>query len=79
MQVIMKKSTLIATCLINCGSTYQLQEIETSISQTFKEDFPEMNYKDWNTMIPLTDAKAIIQQFGKGYRINVRQFIYDLI
>jgi hypothetical protein len=75
----MKKSTLIATCLINCGSNYGLQEIETSIAQTFREDFPEMSFQEWNKVIPMAEAKSIIQQFGKGYRINVRQFIYDLI
>jgi hypothetical protein len=75
----MKKSTIIATCLINCGSNYQIHEIEPSIEQTFREDFPEMNYKTWNTVIPEPEAQNIIKQFGRGYRIDVRQFIHDLM
>jgi hypothetical protein len=75
----MKKSTLIATCLINCGSTYAIREIETSIEQTFREDFPQMSYGQWNTVLPMPEAQHIIKQFGTGYRIDVRQFIHDLM
>jgi hypothetical protein len=75
----MKKSTLIATCLINCGSSYGIQDIENSIQQTFNEEFSELNFKEWNTFVPDVEAQEIIRQFGTGYRINVRQFIVDLM
>jgi hypothetical protein len=75
----MKKTTVIATCLINCGSVYSMREIEGSIEQTFKEDFPGVSYHQWNTDLPERDAASIIGQFGAGYRINIRQLIADLM
>ena len=75
----MKKSTVIATCLINCGSTYSIMEIEHSIEQAFKEDFAGTDYYQWNTELKDEEATNIIRQFGYGYRINLRQLISDLM
>jgi hypothetical protein len=75
----MKKSTVIATCLINSGVTsHPLPSVEASIKQSFKEDFQDMNYEQWNTNLPDDVANDIIQQFGGKYRIDVRQMIIDL-
>jgi hypothetical protein len=75
----MKKSTVIATCLINCGSRHGIKEIEQSIQSTFREDFPGLNFQQWNTDIPEPAAQGIIRDFGGSYTIDIRQFILDLM
>jgi hypothetical protein len=76
----MRKSTIIATCLINSGiTTHSLNEVEASVKQSFEEDFQDMNYNQWNTDLPEGVARDIIKQFGNAYRIDVRQLIRDLI
>jgi hypothetical protein len=76
----MKKSTIIATCLINSGRTsHSIIDVEKSVEQTFKEDFSGMNYQQWNTNLPEADAQRIIKEFGSAYRIDIRQFILDLM
>jgi len=76
----MKKSTIIATCLINSGHTsHSLANVEASLEQTFREDFSGMNYQQWNTNLAEVDAQRIIKEFGNAYRIDIRQFILDLM
>ena len=75
----MKKSTIIATCLINSGITsHGIRDVEASIEQTFKEEFQGMNYLQWNTHLSESEAQKIIREFGNNYRIDIRQFIHDL-
>jgi hypothetical protein len=75
----MRKSAVIATCIINSGaSTHPLSTVEAAVRQTFKEDFQDMNYEKWNEDLPEPVAKDIINQFGTNYRIDVRQLIIDL-
>jgi hypothetical protein len=76
----MRKSTVIATCLINSGVTsHPLASVEQSVEQSFKEDFQDMSYAQWNTDLPDHVAKDIIRQFASNYRIDVRRFIIDLM
>jgi hypothetical protein len=75
----MRKATVIATCLRNSGSRFQMQEIESSIEQTFKEEFAGSDFKQWNTDLPAATASNIIGQFGNAYTIDVRQLIIDLM
>lgn len=76
----MKKSTVIGTCLIHSQITSQpLADVEDSIEQSFKEDFRGMNYQQWNTHLSEADAQRIIKEFGNSYRIDVRQFIQDMM
>jgi hypothetical protein len=56
-----------------------LADVEQSIEQSFKEDFSGMNYQQWNTHLPEADAQRIIKEFGSSYRIDIRQFIQDLM
>jgi hypothetical protein len=75
----MRKSVVIATCIINSGvTTHPLPTVEAAVMKTFKEDFSNMNYERWNEDLPEAVAKDIIQQFGTNYRIDVRQLIIDL-
>jgi hypothetical protein len=76
----MKKSTLIATCLINSGVTsHPIPVVEASVIQTFKEDFKGVNFQQWNSDLPENVAQDIIKGFGSSYRIDIRQFIQDLM
>lgn len=76
----MKKSTVIATCLIHSGITSQpLADVEDSIHQSFKEDFSGLDFHQWNTHLTENDANRIIKEFGSSYRIDIRQFIQDLM
>lgn len=75
----MKKSTVIATCLQNSGLKHHLSELENSIDQTFKEEFPGMSYAQWNTDIPDDTARTIIENFKGVYRIDLKKFIQDFM
>jgi hypothetical protein len=75
----MKKATIIATCLQNSGMRHSLAELENSITQTFREDFPGMSYNQWNVDVPDATAQEIIQNFQGVYRIDVKKFIQDFI
>jgi hypothetical protein len=76
----MRKSKIIAACLIHSGiTTHPIADVEHSVEQTFNEDFKGMDYLKWNTHVNEEDAQRIIQEFGNSYRIDVRQFIQDLM
>lgn len=75
----MKKSTVIATCLQNSGLVHPINELENSIAQTFKEEFPGMSYLQWNTDIPDVTASTIIENFRGVYRIDLKKFIQDFM
>lgn len=75
----MRKSTIIATCLINSGMLDELVAAETSVANIFAEQFPSENLSQWNTEIPDNVAQHIISSVGRAKRINVGKFISDLM
>ncbi len=74
----MRKSQVIATCLVNSNMINRLTGTEESVHQVFLFEFPKCNYLQWNCEIYASVAEQIIKNVGRASKINVRKFIADL-
>lgn len=75
----MRKSTIIATCLVNMEIGFRtVQEAEHRVQAVFNDEFPKENYDEWNSNIHDSSAQNLIKNVGKASQINVKQFIDDL-
>lgn len=74
----MKRSTLIATCLVKSDMIARLEYAEQCVQQTFLSEFPNSNFSEWNHDINEGTAEDIIRRVGPASRINVKKFIEDL-
>ena len=74
----MKRSTLIATCLIKSDMIARLEYAEQCVQQTFLSEFPNSSFSEWNHDINERTAEDIIGRVGPASRINVKKFIEDL-
>ena len=74
----MKKSTIIATCLLNSKIAQSMNSAEQMVRSTFAREFPERNFNDWNKNIDDRAGEQIIKSVGKASMINLKNFILDL-
>ncbi|RQR68968.1 DNA-binding protein [Burkholderia sp. Bp9012] len=74
----MKKSEIIANCLVNMDIGMNATDAETRVQQIFVEEFPDDSYHLWNTDVDNALAHDLIKQVGRASKINVRLFILDL-
>ncbi len=74
----MKRSTLIAICLVKSAMIAELDYAEQCVQQTFSSEFPNSNFSEWNHDINDATAESIIRRVGPTARINVKKFIEDL-
>lgn len=74
----MRKSEIIAQCLINSSMINSLEGAENKIISIFKNEFPNSSYSKWNTELSDKVAERIISSVGRASRINVKKFIEDL-
>jgi hypothetical protein len=74
----MKRSTLIATCLVKSDMIARLEYAEQCVQQTFLSEFPNSNFSEWNHDINEETAEDIIRRVSRASRINVKKFIEDL-
>jgi len=74
----MRKSTVIATCLVNSSIVNRLEDAEHLVKQVFADEFPLENFHQWNREMDENTAKNIIRNVGRVMRINVKQFVEDL-
>lgn len=74
----MRKSTIIATCLVNLKSGINLEQAELNVRKTFDEEFPRDSFEVWNIDIDERIANNVIRSVGNASRINVKNFIRDL-
>jgi hypothetical protein len=74
----MRKSTIIATCLVNSRAFSSLPDAEAAVRVDFRHAFPEENCADWNGDVDPDTAASIIRQFDRSPPPNVRQFIDEL-
>ena len=74
----MKKSEIIANCLVNMGIGMNATDAETRVQQIFVEEFPDDSYHLWNTDVDNALAHDLIKHVGRASKINVRLFILDL-
>ena len=74
----MKKSTIIAKCLVNSNMISTMEDAENTVSQIFHEEFPNKLYEVWNQVVSQNIAENIINNVGRASRINIKSFIEDL-
>lgn len=74
----MRKSTIIAKCLVNSDMIERIEEAECAVQHVFIEEFPKADFTQWNQEIDSDAAKNIIRTVGRASRINVKLFIQDL-
>lgn len=55
-----------------------IEQAEASVRNIFTDNFPHLNFNQWNKEVSDEFAKNIIKKVGKASRINVRKFIEDL-
>lgn len=71
----MKKSTLIATLLVNMETGVELQHAERIVAATFADEHPGANFGDWDTELNDDWCKRFISAKGKLSSIRVGQAI----
>lgn len=74
----MRRSEVIAQCLLNSFMTRRLEAGEAIVRRTFDDEFEGQDFSKWNVQIPDKAARAIIRGVGRAMRIDVKQFIADL-
>ena len=74
----MRKSTIIAKCLVNSNMITRLDDAENRVLQVFIDEFPKENYSTWNVEVDDKYGESIIKNVGRASRINVKKFIEDL-
>ena len=74
----MRKTTIIATCLVNSNMFRLISDAEFAVKKIFFEDFQESTFEEWNSCIDDRVAENIINAVGRASMINVHRFIDDL-
>jgi hypothetical protein len=74
----MRRSTVIAQCLVNSEMIKSLDDAERRVRLVFEDEFPNQDFDEWNRNMDDCAAADIIKAVGKASRINVKKFIEDL-
>jgi hypothetical protein len=74
----MRKSTVIAQCLINSDMIRSLEQAELSVRRVFDDEFADRDFDQWNTNVNDDYGSQVISDVGKAMTINVKRFIEDL-
>lgn len=74
----MRRSTIIASCLVNSKMIDRLEIAEAAIRYHFSEEFPQASFERWNREVDDDAARRIISNVGHAMTINVKRFIEDL-
>ena len=74
----MKKSVIIANCLVNSGFFDTINLAELAVEKIFFDESKEGEYSDWNANVTDSYGKNLIKNVGRASKINVSKFIDDL-
>jgi hypothetical protein len=74
----MRKSTIIAQCLVNSDMVTPLEHAEVVVRATFEENFPDREFADWNQNLDDSAAAILINDIGRASQINVKKLIERL-
>ena len=74
----MRRSTIIAKCLLNSNMYTRLEDAESRVNQVFEKCFPGQDFLAWNLNVDDHDAENVIQTVGKAVSISVDLLILDL-
>ena len=75
----LKKSTVIALCLINGRIIYRMEDAQEVIRRIFADEFPGESYDVWNGEVSEVAAQELIRSVeARGYRLDVETLIREL-
>jgi hypothetical protein len=75
----MKKSALIARCLVESNAVRTIEEGENIVERLFGTEFSILDYADWNQEISEEQANQFNCRKGEGPTLYIRQMIEDLM
>jgi hypothetical protein len=74
----MRKGTIIATCLLNCGMVRRLEDGEAQVRQVFGKEFAGRDFDQWNSDVLESRARLTIASVARRISIRVERLIKDL-
>ena len=74
----MRKSTLIANCLVNAGMTLSIVSGEHEVERVFRQAFADEDFDAWNSHVNEQTAGDIVRKVSPATRVRVGQLIRDL-
>lgn len=74
----MRRSTIIAKCLVNSNMIGRLEWAEARVRGVFEDEFPDCSFCQWNREVNDQIAARIVENVGRASMINVKRFIEDL-
>ena len=74
----MRKSTIIASALVQSRAFTTLAEAESHVRSVFREAFPEESCSAWNEDVEPATAASLIDRAGAAHAPDVRRFIDHL-
>ena len=68
-----RKSTLIANWLVSAGHISQLNDAELITERFFNEEFPQLDFNEWNTNIDIEDSEQFLAKvnFSSPMQLDV--------
>jgi hypothetical protein len=75
---LMRKSTLIATCLLNSKFITDMAFGEQKVKEIFTHMRPKADFDKWNTFVSNSVAQSFIERGRNADTIRVHSFIREL-
>lgn len=74
----MRKSTLIAQCLVKAGVTLSIMSGEREVERVFRSEFGDEDFDWWNSHIGTKLANDFARDIGPATRVHVDKLIESL-
>ena len=74
----MRKSTLIASWLVSAGHVSQLNDAELITERFFNEEYPQLNFKEWNTKINIEESEQFLAKVNFSSPIQLGMLVKEL-
>ncbi len=77
-QIVVKKVSIIAKCLVNTKIFTEMSTAESSIKKVFNDSYSEHSFDEWNTEVSELSANRIIARVATASKVRVRSLIQEL-
>ena len=74
----MRKSDVIAKCLVQSSLAADLKAGRDAVRNAFDKNVTDKSFSKWNSVVEENIANSIIRSVGKSKAINIEKFISDL-
>lgn len=73
-----RKSTLIANWLVSAGHVSQLSDAELITERFFNEEYPQLDFKEWNTKIDVEESELFLAKINFSSPIQLSMLVKEL-